>query len=129
MSILLDQMNGHYEGSVLDVSSQMSEKFNRGENLGQNKRLSAFNLQHMEKTQSDCMAKVSIHNAEIISEKETKQLCKEKSDSCDSNTKQQSSFTVSKNNTLVSPKNQQGISLKVNHILVVALKYIMTVRY
>ncbi|XP_036143117.1 uncharacterized protein LOC105838113 [Monomorium pharaonis] len=117
MSILLDQINGHYEGSVLNVSSQMSGTFNKGENLGQNKRLSAFNLQHkVEKTQNSCMAKVPI-DEEITSERGTNvsnQLCKEKSDSCNRKTKQQSSSAVSKSDTYKNQQGISGISLKSN---------------
>ncbi|XP_039311627.1 uncharacterized protein LOC105202730 isoform X3 [Solenopsis invicta] len=116
MSIFLDQMNGHYEGSVLDVSSQMSGTFNCVENIGKNKRLSAFNLQPVNKTQSGCVTKASV-DAENISEKQinvSKQSCKGKSDSCDNRTKQQASSTVSKSNIQASPKHQQGISLKGN---------------
>lgn len=109
MSILLDQMNGRYEGS--DMSSQMPGIFNSGENLGRDKRLSVFNL-HVGKTQSDCMPKVSA-DVEMISEKEnniSKQLRKEKGDSSEHKAKQQSSSAVSKSNTPASPKNQQETS-------------------
>jgi len=108
VSILLDQMNGHYEGLVSNMSSQRIG-FNSGENE---------------------MPKMST-NAEMISEKEnnvSKQLRKEKGDSSDDKkqqSKQQSSFAVSKSNTPASPKNQQGISrisLKVNRILIVCVK-------
>ncbi|XP_071653282.1 uncharacterized protein [Temnothorax longispinosus] len=111
MSILLDQMNGHYEGSILNVSSQITGTFNSGENLDRDKRLPMFNL-HVRKTPSGCVPKVST-NAEMISEKEnnaSKQLRKEKGDSCDRKTRQQSSFAASKSNTLTSPQNQQEIS-------------------
>lgn len=111
MSILLDQMNSHCEGSVPDMSSQMPGTFNSGENLGRDKRLSVFNL-HVGKTQSDCMPKMST-DAEVISEKEnniSKQLRKEKGDSCEHKAKQQSSSVVSKSNTPASVKNQQGTS-------------------
>ncbi|XP_077264067.1 uncharacterized protein LOC143898447 isoform X2 [Temnothorax americanus] len=111
MSILLNQMNGHYEGSILNVSSQMTGTFNSGENLDRDKRLPVFNL-HVRKTPSGCVPKVST-DAEMISEKEnnaSKQLRKEKGDSCDRRTRQQSSFAVSKSNTLTSPQNQQEIS-------------------
>ncbi|XP_018349331.1 PREDICTED: uncharacterized protein LOC108752761 isoform X2 [Trachymyrmex septentrionalis] len=118
MSVLLGQMNGHYEGSVPNMSSQMTGmfKFNSRENLGRDKRLSMFNL-HVGKTQSGRMPKT---NAEIIFEKEnnvSKQLCKEKVESSNHKTKQQSSSAVSKSDTPTNPKIQQGtsrISLKGN---------------
>ncbi|XP_018361531.1 PREDICTED: uncharacterized protein LOC108760214 isoform X2 [Trachymyrmex cornetzi] len=120
MSVLLGQMDGHYEGSVPNVSSQMTGmlKFNSRENLGRDKRLSMFNL-HVGKTQSGRMPK-TFTNAEIIFEKDnnvSKQLCKEKVDSSNHKTKQQSSSAVSKRDTPTNPKIQQGtsrISLKSN---------------
>lgn len=119
VSILLDQMNGHYEGSVADASLQMTETFNSGENLARDKRLSVFNLQHIGKTQSGCVPKM-FTDAEIISEKEnnvSKQLREEKDDSCDRRTKQQSSFSINKRNTPSNLQNQQEISrIKVNRI-------------
>jgi len=123
VSMLLDQMNGHYEGSVADASLQMTETFNSGENLARDKKLSVFNLQHVRKTQSgalqSCVPKTST-DAEIISEKEnnvSKQLHKEKDDSCDRRTKQQSSFSINKRNTPSHLQNQQEISrIKVNRI-------------
>ncbi|XP_011690061.1 PREDICTED: uncharacterized protein LOC105451365 isoform X3 [Wasmannia auropunctata] len=110
VSVLLDQIN--YEGSISHVSSQMTgTSFSGGENLGRVKRLPFFNLQHVGKTQSGCMPKVSTE-AGIISEKEDnafKQL-RPVNDSCDHKTKLQSSFAVSKSNTPASPKNQEKIS-------------------
>jgi len=113
VSVLLDQMNGHYEGLVSNVSSQRT----------------GFNIGEMPKMSND---------AEMISEKEnnvSKQLRKEKGDSSDDKkqqSKQQSSSAVSKSNTSTSSKNQQGISrvsLKVNRILIVCVKiyYIMLI--
>lgn len=121
VSILLDQMNGHCEGSVADTSLQMTETFSSGENLNRDKRSSVFNLQHMGRIQSGCVPKVST-DAEIISEKEndvSKQLRKEKDDSCDRRAKRQSSFSISKRSTPSNLQSQQEISripLKVNRI-------------
>ncbi|KYQ57596.1 hypothetical protein ALC60_03558 [Trachymyrmex zeteki] len=119
MSVLLGQMNGHCEGSVPNMSSQMTGmlKFNSRENFGRDKRLSMFNL-HVGKTQSGRMPK-TFTDAEIIYEKEnvSKQLCKEKVDSSNHKTKQQSSSAASKSDTSANPKIQQGtsrISLKGN---------------
>ncbi|KYM79889.1 hypothetical protein ALC53_09594 [Atta colombica] len=119
MSVLLSQMYGHYEGSVPNVSSQMTGmlKFNSRENFDQDKRLSMFNL-HVGKTQSGHIPK-TFTNAEIIFEKESnvsKQLYKEKVDSSNHKTKQRSSSVVSKSDTPTNLKIQETsrISLKGN---------------
>lgn len=123
MSLLLDQMNGHYEGSVLDMNSQMTGTFNSGgECPDRDKRLSVFNLQHMGKTQYDCVPRMPA-DVEMSSEKEAnapKQLCKEKSDSCDRRIKQQCPSAVSESNMPTNPQSHpriSRISLKVNCIL------------
>ncbi|XP_011872993.1 PREDICTED: uncharacterized protein LOC105564867 [Vollenhovia emeryi] len=115
VSILLDQMNGHYEGSLLNVSPQTTGTFISGENLDRDRRLSAFNLQHVGKTQGSCAPKMS-GDAEMTSEKEnnvsnvSKQPRKEKGDFCDRRTKARSSSVISKSNTLASSEDQKGIS-------------------
>lgn len=112
VSDLLNQINNHYEGSGLH--SQLTGLFNSGDTLDQDKRglERLINSQHARKTQSGCVPRVST-DAEMTSEKEnnnvSKQLRKEKGDSCDRRTKQQSSSAVSKGN-VPNPQNQQGIS-------------------
>lgn len=99
--------------------------FNGGECPDRDKRLSMFNLQHVRKPQGGCPIPRVSTDAELISEKETKQLCKEKGDSCDRRTKQQYSSAMSESNVPASSPNHQGISkisLKVNRILAVDVK-------
>ncbi|KAL6260599.1 hypothetical protein P5V15_008120 [Pogonomyrmex californicus] len=117
VSILLEQMNNHYEGS------QTSRWFNNGQRLGQGKRESTLNLQHVGKVQGAYVPKTSI-DTEIISKKDhhVSKQCKKKN-ICDQ-TKQQSSSAVNENTTPASIKNQRGISrmsLKVKRILAVCI--------
>lgn len=119
MSILLEQMNDYSQRSALNINSHLSGIVNNSDssNVKRDKKLSVFNLQHVEHITSN------VGSAKMIPEKDhniAKQFNKEKIDINDHKIKLQS--PVVNKNMPMNVRNQQGVAKissnkEVNHIL------------